>query len=148
MQTYRVLNRNESFSKDHSDMWRDWKETVEDNRKLSTLLENPIFEIEPLFFDAKVYTNGSEINSVMSIKMSNSDEIYFRLKSFKINSEREGLEEKKARFYLCINGDSILEDEIEKSGISINDISSFEGVRDFYFNYWIISKQYNINKIV
>ncbi len=51
-------------------------------------------------------------------------------------------------FLIDINKEIIHEDEMKKSGISINDISSFEGVRDFYFNYWIPSKQYNINKIV
>ena len=144
MTTYQIFHRDEMTVKDlTSEDRHNWRCTVNDDRALSNLFDKSKFELKVLFYSAKVYTKESEITSVMSVKLSNNDEIEFVLKSFRFFNERDGLGDKKSKLYLSINRERITPKDIVDMGFSLNNIITFSGVCDFYFNIWLPSKQYN-----
>jgi len=124
-----------------------WKTTIKDGRKVKDLGDIAIdifnldeISIEPVFLSAKSFLSGTTRTTKFRLLLNNGD--FLKFTSSEINSlnERDGMEPILPTHSLNINGDNIDFKDFGLRGRYVNRFITLDFVRDFYFNYWIPSK--------
>jgi hypothetical protein len=124
-----------------------WKTTIKDRRKIKDLGDIAIdifnldeISVEPVFLSAKSFLSGTTWTTKFRLLLNNGDLLKFTSSEVNALHERDGMEPIMPTHSLNINGDNIDFKDFGLRGRYVNRFITLDFVRDFYFNYWIPSK--------